>query len=185
MNREFLQSLGLEKEVIDSIMAEHGKTVQNHQKEAKDLEDRLEAAQSNTTDEGVQEALQEAQDERDEIAKKLQEAEGSHKETQVELALFKSGAQERYVSLLQREIKTHEDVELEEAIEKVKEQYAELFGSQGEENPEPKADLQGFKVKDTKLPQGEPKTWTVDEIMAVEDDKERRELIAKHPSLFT
>src|SRR5690625_2341679 len=28
MNREFLQNLGLEKEVIDKIMAEHGKTIQ-------------------------------------------------------------------------------------------------------------------------------------------------------------
>ena len=28
MNREYLKSLGLEKEVVDAIMAEHGKTVQ-------------------------------------------------------------------------------------------------------------------------------------------------------------
>lgn len=28
MNREFLQSLGLEKEVIDKVMAEHGKAIQ-------------------------------------------------------------------------------------------------------------------------------------------------------------
>lgn len=178
MKRDFLQSLGLEKEVIDSIMAEYGKSVQSHQKEVADLVHELNAAQDKATD-------GELQDKYDELSKKYQELEGSHGEAQATLALLKSGAQERYVSLLQREIKTHEDVELEEAIEKVKEQYAELFGSQGEENPEPKADLQGFKVKDTKLPQGEPKTWTVDEIMAVEDDKERRELIAKHPSLFT
>lgn len=29
MNREFLEKLGLEKEVIDSIMKEHGKTIQS------------------------------------------------------------------------------------------------------------------------------------------------------------
>ena len=28
MNREFLESLGLEKEAIDKVMAEHGKAVQ-------------------------------------------------------------------------------------------------------------------------------------------------------------
>ena len=29
MNREFLEKLGLEKEVIDKVMAEHGKTIQS------------------------------------------------------------------------------------------------------------------------------------------------------------
>ncbi|HFF2876594.1 TPA: scaffolding protein, partial [Listeria monocytogenes] len=29
MERDFLKELGLEKETIDSIMAEHGKSIQN------------------------------------------------------------------------------------------------------------------------------------------------------------
>ena len=33
MNREFLQNLGLEKEVIDKIMSEHGKTIQGMKQE--------------------------------------------------------------------------------------------------------------------------------------------------------
>ena len=33
MKREFLEELGLEKEVIDKIMAEHGKTIQNLKQE--------------------------------------------------------------------------------------------------------------------------------------------------------
>lgn len=171
MKRDFLQSLDLDKEVIDSIMAEYGKSVQSHQKEVEDLK----TAQDKATDGELQEKY-------DALSEKYQELEGSHGEAQATLALLKSGAQERYVSLLQREIKAHEDVDLEEAIEKVREQYGDLFESQ--ENPKPEVDLQGFKVKDTKLPQGEPKTWTVEEIMAVEDDKERRNLIAKHPDLF-
>ena len=175
MKRDFLQSLDLDKEAIDSIMAEYGKSVQSHQKEVEDLK----AAQQDKATDG------ELQDKYDELSEKYQELEGSHGEAQATLALLKSGAQERYVSLLQREIKAHEDVDLEEAIEKVREQYGDLFESQEkDETPEPKADLQGFRVKDTKLPQGEPKTWTVEEIMAVEDDKERRNLIAKHPNLF-
>ena len=175
MKRDFLQALDLDKEVIDSIMAEYGKSVQSHQKEVADLVHELNAAQNNATDGELQEKY-------DELSEKYQELEGSHGEAQATLALLKSGAQERYVSLLQREIKAHEDVDLEEAIEKVREQYGDLFESQ--EDPKPEVDLQGFKVKDTKLPQGETKTWTVEEIMAVEDDKERRNLIAKHPDLF-
>ena len=175
MKRDFLQALDLDKEVIDSIMAEYGKSVQSHQKEVADLVHELNAAQKNATDGELQEKY-------DELSEKYQELEGSHGEAQATLALLKSGAQERYVSLLQREIKAHEDVDLEEAIEKVREQYGDLFESQ--EDPKPEVDLQGFKVKDTKLPQGETKTWTVEEIMAVEDDKERRNLIAKHPDLF-
>lgn len=175
MKRDFLQSLDLDKEAIDSIMAEYGKSVQSHQKEVEDLK----AAQQDKATDG------ELQEKYDELSEKYQELEGSHGEAQATLALLKSGAQERYVSLLQREIKAHEDVDLEEAIEKVREQYGDLFESQEkDENPKPEVDLQGFKVKDTKLPQGEPKTWTVEEIMAVEDDKERRNLIAKHPDLF-
>lgn len=37
MNREFLEKLGLEKEVIDKVMAEHGKTIQEIK--PKDYED--------------------------------------------------------------------------------------------------------------------------------------------------
>src|SRR5690606_41713226 len=33
MKREFLEELGLDKEVIDKIMAEHGKTIQNLKQE--------------------------------------------------------------------------------------------------------------------------------------------------------
>lgn len=37
MNREFLEKLGLEKEVIDSIMKEHGKTIQSVKPEDYDI----------------------------------------------------------------------------------------------------------------------------------------------------
>ena len=39
MNREFLQNLGLEKEVIDKIMAEHGKTIQELKPAQEELEE--------------------------------------------------------------------------------------------------------------------------------------------------
>lgn len=42
MKREFLEGLGLEKEVIDKIMAEHGKSVETHKTKAADLESSLE-----------------------------------------------------------------------------------------------------------------------------------------------
>lgn len=41
MKREFLEGMGLEKEKIDSIMAEHGKTVESHKSRATDLQTSL------------------------------------------------------------------------------------------------------------------------------------------------
>jgi predicted nuclease with TOPRIM domain len=42
MKREFLEGLGLEKEKIDSIMAEHGKTVESHKSKQTELSTSLE-----------------------------------------------------------------------------------------------------------------------------------------------
>ena len=42
MNRKFLEDLGLEKEVIDAVMAEHGKTIQ----ELKPAQEELEAVRN-------------------------------------------------------------------------------------------------------------------------------------------
>ncbi|MBY0122162.1 phage scaffolding protein [Bacillus sp. S/N-304-OC-R1] len=42
MKREFLEGLGLDKEKIDSIMAEHGKTVESHKSKQADLSTSLE-----------------------------------------------------------------------------------------------------------------------------------------------
>ncbi|GIN37804.1 phage scaffolding protein [Heyndrickxia oleronia] len=41
MKREFLEGLGLEKEAIEKIMAEHGKTVETHKTKATDLQSSL------------------------------------------------------------------------------------------------------------------------------------------------
>src|SRR5690625_5811644 len=59
MNREFLEGLGLEKEVIDSIMKEHGKAIQAV-KPADDYEE------LKSTNESLQGQLQQLQDTLDE-----------------------------------------------------------------------------------------------------------------------
>lgn len=41
MKREFLEGLGLEKDAIDKIMAEHGKTLETHKTKATDLQTSL------------------------------------------------------------------------------------------------------------------------------------------------
>ncbi|KAF0994837.1 phage scaffolding protein [Geobacillus sp. TFV-3] len=41
MKREFLESLGLEKDVIDKIMAEHGKSVEAHKTKVDELKANL------------------------------------------------------------------------------------------------------------------------------------------------
>lgn len=45
MKREFLEGLGLEKEKIDSIMAEHGKTVESHKSKQTELKESLDELQ--------------------------------------------------------------------------------------------------------------------------------------------
>lgn len=50
MNREFLESLGLEKETIDKVMAEHGKTVNSTKQEVDTLTTQCDNLQSQLDD---------------------------------------------------------------------------------------------------------------------------------------
>jgi chromosome segregation ATPase len=50
MKREFLEGLGLEKEKIDSIMAEHGKTVETHKTKQTELSTSLEDLKKQLSD---------------------------------------------------------------------------------------------------------------------------------------
>lgn len=50
MKREFLEGLGLDKEKIDSIMAEHGKTVETHKSKQTELSASLEDLKKQLTD---------------------------------------------------------------------------------------------------------------------------------------
>lgn len=50
MKREFLEGLGMEKEKIDAIMAEHGKTVESHKTKATELNDSLEGLKKQLAD---------------------------------------------------------------------------------------------------------------------------------------
>ncbi|MEG6615379.1 phage scaffolding protein [Peptococcaceae bacterium 1198_IL3148] len=50
MKREFLEGLGLEKEKIDAIMAEHGKTVESHKTKAAELNNSLEGLKKQLED---------------------------------------------------------------------------------------------------------------------------------------
>ena len=50
MKRKFLEDLGLEKEIIDSIMAENGKDVEKAKGDYDDLKEQLETATTTIAD---------------------------------------------------------------------------------------------------------------------------------------
>lgn len=69
MNREFLEKLGLEKEVIDSIMKEHGKTIQSIKPE--DYDDiKAENKTLNDTVEGLQKSMKDFEGYEDKLTEK-------------------------------------------------------------------------------------------------------------------
>ena len=72
MNREFLEGLGLEKEAIDKVMAEHGKTVNATNVKLVEVE-------------STAKALQEQLNQRDADINDLKQKTGSSEEMQKEL----------------------------------------------------------------------------------------------------
>lgn len=148
MNREFLESLGLEKEAVDTIMKEHGKSIQSvkQEEEEKDttiqtleaqLEQRdtdLEELKNKTlSDEDLKQQLEEMTNtyktETQDLQDKLVD---QKKQAEVRLAVTKAGAKnERAVMALldQEQIKIDDDgvQGIKEQIEALQESDAYLF----------------------------------------------------------
>lgn len=80
MKRDYLEGLGLEKEVIDGIMAEHGKTITTHQNKVTELTGSLEDAQGQLTqrDKDLKELKKQA-DGSEELQTKLTNLEAQYK----------------------------------------------------------------------------------------------------------
>ena len=138
MNREFLESLGLEKEAINSIMAEHGKAVQAAKSELEDAHTTTEALQEQLKErEAVIKELEEGSISSEELDKVQNQLIEQRKEMEIRLGITKAGArnEKAVMALLDTEaIQVEGDgvKGIEEQIKKLQESDAYLFGTDKE-----------------------------------------------------
>lgn len=182
MKREFLTNLGLEQDVINQVMAEHGKGVQaekdKYVQEINQLKADLTEAQQTITQ--LNNDLSQSEVNEDYKGKYEQEQElrkSIETKASVQLALIKSGGKEKYLDTLQSKLDEEDFADLETSVTKLKGEYPELFN-------QPDTDSRGYKVIETKLDEGKPASVTKESIMAIEDKKERQRLIAENLELF-
>lgn len=156
MNREFLESLGLEKDVIDKVMAEHGKKIQSSIAKITELTSEHEGlkAQLAQRDSDINE-LQKQTGSADELKSKISELETNYqKETEelqqklsktkidsaVELALTKNKARNGkavrpFIDFEKLELTDDGLKGLDEQLESIKTENSYLF----EESEDPKS----------------------------------------------
>ena len=191
MNREFLKSLGLSDEQVDSIMAEHGKSIQNEKDKLSQAEKDLKKAQ--TTINKMKEDGGDADKVKalaDTYKEKYEKSEAERKQTErnyeVKIALSKAGAKEKYFDTLTGLLKDVEVEDLEEKANELKNEYSELFIESQKEKPK-STNAPGYKVFNdpkTEVPQGSKKGMTKEEIMAIPDQIERQMAIQDNLELF-
>lgn len=179
MKRAFLKELGLEDDIVNQVMAEHGKTVQQQQDNIEQLnreltETKTELSEAKNAKDNLTvelEQLEEVKAEREELQAKLRNA-------NIETALIaKGGTDLDYLKFKLGDV----DGDIDEAINQLKEDYPSFFQS---DEPK-KKETKGYEVLDRPLVKGdEPKGWTIESIMALDDAKQRQQLIRENPGLF-
>lgn len=197
MNREFLRSLGLGDEVVESIMAKHGSTIKElndqlgtQKSKAETLEEQitkrdtdLKTLREQLKDhEGANTELEALQTKYNEETQKLQEQlEHNKKMNEIRLAINKSGArnEKAILALLDlEEVKVNDDgvQGLKEQLETLKVSDNYLF--EAVENKKPNIVAGGN-------PQGAGSgTLTREQIMQEKDSIKRQTLISENPELF-
>ena len=159
MKREFLTELGLEKETIDKVMAEHGKTIsiekQAHESAVNDLHEKLtEATEAITKASESNESIEQVQTELNEYKAKYEEANTTlateRKTNKLKEALTGAGGAD--LEYLLFKVGEVEADEIEAKVAELKEQLPGHFKSQ----EEPKQDAPaGYEVISNKLDKGE------------------------------
>ncbi len=155
MERKFLEDLGLEKEVVDKIIAEHGKSIQAEQSKTEDKEKELDLVNGKLKD--ANKAIKSYKDmDIDKIKESAEKWEQDYKTSQKELEKFKNettlnNALRDYdsidVELLEKAIdkdalKFTDDgiTGLKEQIDKIKEDKPYLFKEVEEPGTDPEDD---------------------------------------------
>ena len=187
MKRKFLEDLGLEKEVIDSIMAENGKDVEKAKADYEDVKAQLETAQATISDlkknNADNEVLQNKVTEYEtEIAKLKDEAIKKDFNYRLEDAL--KGSKAKNVKALKAlldmdkvKLEGEKFTGLEEQLTALKESDAYLF----ETEEQPPQQLGGFKPTNTG---GSPKGITKEQFHKM-SYSERVELYNTQPEVYS
>lgn len=186
MKRKFLEDLGLEKEIIDSIMAENGKDVEKAKADYEDVKAQLETANATITDlkknnvdnEKLQNKVTEYETE---ITKLKDEAAKKDFNYRLEDALKGSKAKnlKALKALLDMDkVKLEGDkfTGLEEQLTALKESDAYLFDAEEQQPPQ----LGGFKPTNTG---GSPKGITKEQFNKM-SYSERAELYNAQPEVY-
>src|SRR5690625_4727713 len=85
MNREFLEGLGLEKEVIDKVMAEHGKTINTTKQELESVTTERDNLKTQLTDRDTQlETLKEEVKDNEKLTARITELETENTNTKTQ-----------------------------------------------------------------------------------------------------
>lgn len=163
MNRKFLEDLGLEKEVVDKVMAEHGKTLQTTKAELDNAKEELNSA--NETLETLKEenkdveTLQSKISEHEATVTKLQEELSSERKTfAIKEALTGAGASDvDYMMFKLGEVEVDEEgkvKDLDNKIKELQESNPTFFTTTKEDDDAGNDNLGGFQVLDNKLENG-------------------------------
>lgn len=184
MKRKFLEDLGLEKEVIDSIMSENGKDIEKAKGDYDDIQEQLDTAQTTIADlkknNADNEKLQATITEHEATIQKMQD-EATQKDFNYRLEDTLKGYKAKNLKALKALLdlgKVKLDGEkftgLEEQVTALKESDAYLFDV--EDQPQPPT-IGGPKPTNVEKP---PKTKQFKEMTL----KERTELYRKNPELY-
>ena len=170
MKREFLTELGLEKETIDKIMAEHGKTIsiekQAHESAVNDLQEKLteateaitKASESNESIEKIQQELEDYKTKYEEVNTTL---ESERKLLKIKEALTAEGGQD--LDYLMYKLGEVEDIEkLDELVSNLKESLPAHFGT---EEAKQEQQISDYEVIGNKIDKVETtKTYSQEEL---------------------
>lgn len=194
MNRDFLESLGLSKDQIDSVMAKHGSTVNSLQDDIRTLEkskeqleeqnkqhsDQLEELKGSEKDDDLKARIQELQDENEQLKEQHDtDLSEQQRQSKIEIAVAKLGTKDdEYIKakLNDLELKDGELNGFDDRINELKEAHPLLFESSEPAKPA-KWSQGGISTNTTG-------TLTREQIMQEPDRATRQQLIRENKDLF-
>jgi len=193
MKREFLKELGLEADLVEQIMTEHGKSIQAEQdkqkaeltrltgelKKAQDTIDKMADASANA---------ERVKKEADEYKQKFEEVEKSLKaerlDRQIKEQLTSAGGKDLdYLTYKLGDV--NDPDKLPEQIEQLKKNLPQHFSAEPADKDKDGGNRSsGYKPLDTGLKDGQPKKLTKADILKISNQKERQQKIAENIELF-
>lgn len=191
MNRKFLESLGLEKDVIDQVMAKHGATIEDVKAEVNELKDKLNQAKE------TNEELTYLSDQVEQLKADNESLSSEYKDLVINTSLKEAGGQD--LDYLKFKLGEVEDLDkLNEMVEELKQDLPQHFKAQEVELEEsekaPENETEEEDVKEVPeghrrgagslQPKGGESGLSVDDIMAIEDPEERKVKIAENLDKF-